>query len=68
MKLDRLHIEKATIAAADAANGWQTWRHRSPRERLEALESLRMLRIRPLSDGSLPRLQRVHTVIERRAS
>lgn len=67
MKLDRLHIEKTTFAAADAANGWQTWRHRTPRERLEALESLRMLRIRPLPDGSLPRLQRLHIVIERRA-
>ena len=67
MKLDRLHIEKTTFAAADAANGWQTWQHHTPRERLEALESLRLLRIRRLPDGSLPRLQRVHTVVERRA-
>jgi hypothetical protein len=68
MKLDRLRIERTTFAAADAANGWQTWQHRTPRERLEALESLRMLRIKLLPDGSLPRLQRLHTVIERRAS
>ena len=67
MKLDRLHIEKCTFAEADASNGWQTWRHQTPRERLEALESLRLLRIKRLPDGSLPRLQRLHTVIERRA-
>ena len=46
MKLDRLHIEKTSFAAADAANGWRTWQHHTPRERLEALESLRLLRIR----------------------
>jgi hypothetical protein len=66
MRLNRLQIEKTTFAAADAANGWQTWQHRTPYERLEALESLRMLRIRPLPDGSLPRLQRLHSFIERR--
>lgn len=67
MKLDRLHIEKTTYATADAANGWLTWQHHTPQERLEALESLRLLRIQPLPDGSLPRLQRLHTIIERRA-
>lgn len=65
MRLDRLHVEKTTFAEADAANGWQTWRHRTPRERLEALESLRLLRIPRLPDGSLPRLQRLHIVVER---
>ncbi len=66
MKVDRLQIEKTTFAAADAASGWKTWQHRTHRERLEALESLRLLRIPRLPDGTLPRLQRLHTILERR--
>jgi hypothetical protein len=66
MKLDRRRIEKCTAAEADAASGSKGWADRTPRELLEALESLRLLRIQRLPDGSLPRLERVVSIVRRR--
>ena len=65
MKLERTLITRCTAEEADAASGWQGWADRSPTERSIALESMRALRISRLSDGSLPRLQRVLTVVKR---
>ena len=63
--LDRNAIQRCTVQEADEASGWVYWRTRSPRERLQALEQLRRLSIQPNPDGSLPRLQRVLTVLKR---
>lgn len=65
MKLERTLITRCSAEEADAASGWQGWADRSPNERSSALESMRSLRIPRLLDGSLPRLQRILTVVKR---